>query len=126
MLEKSAWEITYALPVFIRDVTILQGEVDLLLELSRHFIVAIHQIRIAISGLDQILNLLGCDASPKEVSADRLRDAETLPMPVLPALMILDGDLDCISVLPFGDLDAGILALLVLATCAVVGTLLWG
>ena len=118
--------MTYALPVFVRDVAVLQGELDLLLEFSGHLIVAIYHVRVALSGLNQMLNLDGCDASPKEVSTDRLRDAETLPMPVLPALMILDGDLDCISELPFGDLDAGILALLVLANRAVVGRLLWG
>jgi hypothetical protein len=57
-------EVTYTLPVLVRNVAILQSEVNLLLVLSRHFIVAIDHVRVAPATLDQILNLLGCDASP--------------------------------------------------------------
>jgi NhaP-type Na+/H+ or K+/H+ antiporter len=46
-------------------------------------------------------------------------------MPVLPAHMVLDGDLDGIAKLALHDLDAGILALFVLTSCAVVGRSLW-
>jgi hypothetical protein len=47
-----------------------------------------------------------------------------VPMPVLPALMIFDGDLDCVAELALHDLDGRIFALFVLATCAVVGRFL--
>jgi hypothetical protein len=42
-------------------------------------------------------------------------------MPVLPALVILDSDLDGIAEFAFHDLDGSILALFILASCAVIG-----
>jgi hypothetical protein len=61
-------EITYTLPVFVGNVAVLQGKVDLLLVLSRHLVVAIHHVGIAPTALDQILNLLRRDTSPGVVS----------------------------------------------------------
>lgn len=55
---------------------VLQGELNLLLELGRYLIVAVHHVSVALGGLDQVLNLLGRNASPKEISTDRSRDAE--------------------------------------------------
>jgi hypothetical protein len=48
-----------------------------------------------------------------------------IPMPVLPALVIVDGDLDAVAKLALHDLDCIVFALLVLASCAVVGRSLW-
>lgn len=44
-----------------------------------------------------------------------------IPVPILPALMILDGDLDCVAEFALQDFDTAFLAFFVLATCAVVG-----
>lgn len=60
--------VTYTLPVLIWDVAILQRELDLLLELFRHLIIAIHEVCVALGGLNQILNLFGSDASPVKVN----------------------------------------------------------
>jgi hypothetical protein len=118
-------KVTYTLPVFVGDMAILQGELDLLLELGRDLVVAINHVRVASSGLNQVLNLLGRNTSPAKVSgADGYR-RRSLPVPVLPALMILDGDLDGIAELAFGDLDGSVLALLVLTSCTIVGAHLW-
>jgi hypothetical protein len=45
-------------------------------------------------------------------------------MPVLPALMILDSDLNSVAELALHDLNGRIFALFILATCAVVGRFL--
>jgi hypothetical protein len=44
-----------------------------------------------------------------------------IPVSILPALMVLDGDLDGIAILALEDFDTSVLALFVLATSAVVG-----
>jgi hypothetical protein len=49
-------------------VAVLQSELDLLLVLSRHFIVAVDHVGVAAAALDQVLNLLGRDTSPVAVS----------------------------------------------------------
>jgi hypothetical protein len=117
---------TYTLPVLVGNVAILQSEFNLLLILSRHFVVAIDHVCVAPTTLDQILNLLRRDASPVAVSrVSPCCRKGIIPVPVLPALMILDSDLDGIAEFAFHDLDSSILALLVLTSCAVVGRSLW-
>ena len=48
-----------------------------------------------------------------------------VPVLVLPALVVLDSDLDSVAELALGDLDFSILALRVDASCTVVGRRLW-
>jgi hypothetical protein len=48
-----------------------------------------------------------------------------VPVPVLPALMLVDGDLNGVTELTLHDLYLSILALFVITTCTVVGGRLW-
>jgi hypothetical protein len=48
--------------------TILQGELNLLLVLGWDLVVTINQVRVAFSGLFQVFDLLRCDTSPMAIS----------------------------------------------------------
>jgi hypothetical protein len=61
-------EATHTLPVLVWNMAILQSELDLLLILLWDLVEAINQVRVAISSLFQVLNLLGCDTSPVAIS----------------------------------------------------------
>jgi hypothetical protein len=45
-------EMTYALPILVRNVTILQGKFDLFLILIGDFVIAIDHVGIALSSFD--------------------------------------------------------------------------
>lgn len=55
---------TYAFPVLICNVTMLERVLDFLLVLGGQLVEAINHVCVALGGLNQVLNLLGCDAAP--------------------------------------------------------------
>jgi hypothetical protein len=68
VLKHQVTEITYTLPVLVWNMAILQSELDLLLVLLRDLIEAVNQVRVALSSLFEILNLLRCDTAPIAIS----------------------------------------------------------
>jgi hypothetical protein len=59
---------SYASAVFIWNVAVLQGRLDLLLVVGRELVKAINEISVAAARLVQVLDLLGSDASPVWIS----------------------------------------------------------
>jgi hypothetical protein len=107
-------------------VPICEGKRDFRLELSRELLEAIDHFRIAARGLDQVLNLLWRHATPGTVRAEIRSRLMYSPVTILPARMLLDGDLDSISELALLDLDFGVLAFLIGAASTLVGRFFCG
>lgn len=84
---------TYAFPILIGHVSILQGEVNLLLQFCRKLIVTIDHVRITSALLDEVGNLCRRHASPGHVRTTGQVSIRNLPMLVYPAGVLLDGDL---------------------------------
>jgi hypothetical protein len=59
---------TYTRAVFIWNVAILECELDFVLILSWQLVIAIDHVSVASTCLDQVLDLLGSNASPVVVS----------------------------------------------------------
>lgn len=56
--------VTYALPVLVWDVAVLEGKLDLVLILGRNLVEAIDDVSVTSGGLDQVLDLLGRNTTP--------------------------------------------------------------
>jgi len=113
--------MAYALPVLVRNVPVCEGKRDFGLELSRELIEPIDHFRITASGLDHVLNLLWRHATPDTIRAGTRARLTYSPVTILPARMLLDGNLDGIAKLALFDLNLGILAFLVGAAGTLVG-----
>ena len=61
-------EDTYACAVLVRNVAVLEREIDLFLKFGGQLVVAIDHVSITSACLDQILNLLRSNASPGIIS----------------------------------------------------------
>lgn len=88
--------------------------------LGGQLVVAVDHVGVAFRRLDQVLDLFGRDASPAEVSEDQNGRKSVLPMPIRPARMFINGDLDSIAELALCDLDLRVLAFFVGTTSAIV------
>lgn len=61
-------EDTYACAVLVRNVAVLEREIDLFLKFGGQLVVAIDHVSITSACLDQIFNLLRSNASPGMIS----------------------------------------------------------
>jgi hypothetical protein len=116
--------VAYASAVFIRNMTVRKGIVDLRLVLWRELVIAVDKISVALARLDQVLDLRGSGASPVWVSRCSQRNGTSrkdIPVAVLPALMPFNIDLNSKAKRALRELLASLLAFRHFAAGAIVG-----
>jgi hypothetical protein len=116
---------TYASAVFIRNMAVCEGIVDLRLVLCRELVIAVDKISVAPARFDQVLDLRGSDTSPVLVSRCSQRNGKSrrdIPVAVRPTLMPFNIDLDSKAERALRELLASLLAFRHFAAGAIVGS----
>lgn len=114
--------MTYALPVIIVDMALLQGTLDLVLSIRRQRIISINHVHVSVRNALPVVDDLGSDAAPVKASVLHVSDVldADVPVPVLPALLVLEHHDNTLTELALRDLDALRLAFSGAASSAVV------
>lgn len=99
---------SYAFPVFVIDVTLLKSSLDLDLQLLGKGVVTIDEIHVTLTNILPLVENVGsCTAPGIEVSIGRSKTSviSSLPVAILPAVVLIDCDEDGLTKLAFRDLD---------------------